>query len=135
MPIAPGCGLVGGGRHDGAMVNLNLNVGSVWRLHRANREIVRLTVIGADMPWVHGTVETLVGFEEFRSDFHEQEQAIDEEDWERADACYDRIRAALTMTFPDGGPVPEFMLRIHGDGTAGWRWHDQPFDAASDSGE
>jgi hypothetical protein len=24
--------------------------------------------------------------------------------------------------------VPEFLLHIHDDGTAGWRWHDEPFD-------
>jgi hypothetical protein len=33
------------------------------------------------------------------------------------------------MTFPDGSRVAEFMLRIHDDGTAGWRWHDEPFGA------
>ncbi|MER5479667.1 hypothetical protein ABT026_22270 [Streptomyces sp. NPDC002734] len=32
------------------------------------------------------------------------------------------------MTYPDGTPVPEFWLRLHGDGTAGRRWHHEPFD-------
>ncbi|MFE2579198.1 hypothetical protein [Streptomyces sp. NPDC059378] len=27
-----------------------------------------------------------------------------------------------------GSQVAEFMLHIHTDGTAGWRWHDKPFD-------
>jgi hypothetical protein len=31
------------------------------------------------------------------------------------------------MTFPNGQAVAEFMLRIHGDGTAGWRWLDESF--------
>ncbi|WP_405891447.1 hypothetical protein OG427_39230 [Streptomyces sp. NBC_00133] len=111
------------------MTNPNLTTGSIWRLHHGDKEIARLTVTGADMPWTHAKVETLPGFEEFRPLFSEQERAADEEDWERADACYVQIRSALTLTFPDGGPVAEFMLHIHDDGTAGWRWHDEPFDA------
>lgn len=102
--------------------------GAVWRLHHAGQEIARLTVTGGDFPWMHADVETLPGFEEFRSVFAEQEQAIDDEDHERSDACYEQIRKSLTMTFPDGEPVAEFWLHIHGDGTAGWRWHDEPFD-------
>ncbi|WP_405442150.1 hypothetical protein OG373_33205 [Streptomyces avidinii] len=110
------------------MTNPNLTTDSVWRLYHGDQEIARLTVTGADMPWMHAEVETLPGFEEVRSLFSEQEQARDEEDWERADTCCTRIRSALTLTFPDGGPVAEFMLHIHEDGTAGWRWHDEPFD-------
>ena len=60
-----------------------------------------------------------------------KERAADEEDWGRADTCYSQICSALTMTFPDGGPVAEFMLHIHDDGTAGWRWHDEPFDTVN----
>ncbi|MFF9074837.1 hypothetical protein ACF1BP_24995 [Streptomyces sp. NPDC014735] len=111
------------------MTNPHLTTSSIWRLHHGGQEIARLTVTGADMPWTHAEVETLPGFEEFRPLFAEQERAVDEEDWEQADACYTRIRHALTMTFPDGSPVAEFMLHIHDDGTAGWRWHDKPFDA------
>ncbi|GAA2620562.1 MULTISPECIES: hypothetical protein [Streptomyces] len=114
------------------MTNPNLSDGSVWRLHHGDREIARLSVVGADMPWTHAEVVTLPGFEEFRALFAEQERAVDEEDWERADDCYTRIRGALTMTFPDGSPVAEFMLHIHAEGTAGWRWHDEPFDAVDE---
>ncbi|MFD7019147.1 hypothetical protein [Streptomyces sp. NPDC059928] len=110
------------------MSNPKLATGSVWRLHQGDQEIARLTVTGGDMPWTHAEVETLHGFEEFRPLFSEQERAVDEEAWERADACYTQIRSALTMTFPDGSPVAEFMLHIHDDGTASWRWHDEPFD-------
>ncbi|MGY0234196.1 hypothetical protein [Longispora urticae] len=39
-----------------------------------------------------------------------------------------QIRAALSMAFADGSPMAEFMPHIHNDSTAGWRWHDQPFD-------
>ncbi|MFI5774415.1 hypothetical protein ACIA74_39190 [Streptomyces sp. NPDC051658] len=111
------------------MANPNLTTGSIWRLHHGDQEIARLTVTGTDMPWTHAEIETLPGFEEFRPVFTEQERAIDEEDWERADACYTQIRIALTMAFPDGSPVAEFMLHIHDDGTVGWRRHDEPFDA------
>ncbi|MET9463982.1 hypothetical protein ABZY44_03990 [Streptomyces sp. NPDC006544] len=110
------------------MSNPNLATGSVWRLHRGDHEVARLAVTGADWPWMHANVETLPGFEEFRPLFTEQERAIDEEAWEQIDECYFRIRSALTLTFPDGNPVAEFMLNIHDDGTAGWRWHDEPFD-------
>ncbi|WP_406447204.1 hypothetical protein OG782_00505 [Streptomyces sp. NBC_00876] len=41
------------------------------------------------------------------------------------------IRSALTLTFPGGGPVAEFMLHIHDDGTADWRWQDEHVDAVS----
>lgn len=105
-----------------------MNTGEVWRLHHEGEEIARLTVTGWDWPWVHAAVETSPGFEEFRAVFAEQEQAIDDEDHERADACYERIRQSLTMTCPDGQPVAEFWLHVHRDGTAGWRWSDEPFD-------
>ncbi|GAA1939900.1 hypothetical protein [Kitasatospora viridis] len=101
---------------------------STWRLHHDNREVARLRVTGTDMPWVHAEVEALPGFEEFGPLFAEQERATEQEDWERADACYERIRAALVMSFPDGTPVAEFLLHVHGDGTAAWRWSDEPFE-------
>lgn len=112
------------------MANPHLTTGNTWRLHRGDQEIARLTVLGTDMPWIHADVETLPGFEQFRPVFTEQEHATDAEDWERADACYTQIRSTLAMSFPDGTAVAEFMLHIHNDGTASWRWHDESFDAA-----
>ncbi|MFS8102883.1 hypothetical protein LFM09_37720 [Lentzea alba] len=102
--------------------------GEVWRLHHEGREIARLTVTGGDFPWVHATVETLPGFEDVRPVFEALEQALDDEDYERADDLDGRVRELLTMTFPDGRPVAEFLVRVYADGTAGWRWHDEPFD-------
>lgn len=110
------------------MTNPNLAIGSIWRLHQRGREIARLAVTEADMPWVYATIEPLPGLEQFRPLFAEQEQALDAEDWERADACYEQIRSNLTMSFPDGAPVAEFMVHLHGDGTASWRWHDESFE-------
>jgi hypothetical protein len=106
-----------------------LAAGAIWRLHHGDQEIARLTVTDADWPWVYADVEKLPAFEEFRQVFAEQELALDADDWDRVDACYYQIRGALTMTFPNGEQVAEFMLHIHDNGTASWRWHDQPFDA------
>ncbi|MFF2007830.1 hypothetical protein ACFVWY_02000 [Streptomyces sp. NPDC058195] len=100
-----------------------------WHLHHGDRAIARLAVTGSDMPWTYADVEALPGFEEFRPLFAEQERAVDAEDWERAESVCHQIRAALTLTFPDGAPVPEFLLNIRSDGTADWRWHHEPFTA------
>lgn len=105
-----------------------LSTGAVWRLHHAGQEVARLTVTGGDFPWVHATVETLPGFEEVRPVFAELEQALDDEDYDRSSELDDQVRALLTMTYPDGQPVPEFLVRVYADGTAGWRWHDEPFE-------
>lgn len=109
------------------MAHGNLVNGSVWLLRHGEREVARLTVTEADFPWVHADVELLPDFEPFRAVFAEQERALDADDWDQADACYTLIRRDLTLEFPDGSAVPEFMLHIHGDGTAGWRWHHEPF--------
>ena len=109
------------------MTNTNVATGSIWRLHHGDQEIVRLIVAEADFPWMYADVETLAGFEEFRQVFAAQEVALDADDDDQIDACYKQIRSHLTMTYPDGDPVPEFMLHIHDDGTASWRWHYEPF--------
>ncbi|MFI9724161.1 hypothetical protein ACIHFE_31720 [Streptomyces sp. NPDC052396] len=106
------------------MTNPNLSPGSIWRLHHGDQEIARLTVTETDMPWTHAKAETLPAFEEFRPVFSEQEQALDADDWERAEVCYTRIHSALTLMLPDGAPVAEFLLRIYDDGTAACRWTD-----------
>jgi hypothetical protein len=90
-----------------AVTGTHSTVGSIWRLHHGGQELVRLTVAGADVPWAYAG------------------------DWVRADTCCGRIGSPLTMAFPDGGLVAEFMVHIHGDGTAGWRWYDAPFETAA----
>lgn len=110
------------------MTQHRLSANAVWRLYSKDREVARLIVTDVDFPWVHAVVEALPEFEDFRQLFAEQEQAIDAGDDVQADLCYERIRAALSMTFPDGTIVPEFLLHIHHDGTAGWRWSDEPFE-------
>jgi hypothetical protein len=105
-----------------------LATGAVWSLYHAGELVARLTVTDADFPWVSATVEALPGFEPFRPLFDEQSDAIDRGDHDRADAAYYAIREQLTMTYPDGTAVAEFMLHVLDDGTAGWRWADEPFD-------
>lgn len=110
------------------MTQLRLSANAVWRLHAGDREVARLIATDFDFPWVYAVVEALPAFEEYRPLFAEQELAIDTEDDERAAVIYEQIRTALSMTFPDGTPVPEFLLHIHHDGTAGWRWSNEPFE-------
>jgi hypothetical protein len=95
-----------------------------WGVHHGDGLVARLRETGADMPWTYAVVEELSGFESVRSLFSEQEGAIAAGDVERIGPAYRRIRNAVTMTFPDGRPVPEFILHIHADGTARWRWQD-----------
>ncbi|MBR7836398.1 hypothetical protein KDL01_24180 [Actinospica durhamensis] len=111
------------------MTNAYLRTGSVWRLLHGEQEVARLTVVGSDMPWVYARVDDFPGFEEFRALFVAQERAIDDGDDVRADDLYAQIRAALTLSFPDGRPVPEFLLHVRLDGSAAWRWHGEAFAA------
>jgi hypothetical protein len=103
-------------------------VHGTWTLHHDGRPVARLVVTDIDFPWVRGRAETLPGYENVRALFEEQERLLDAEEYDALDAVYARIRAATSMTFPDGAPVAEYLLNIHDDGTCGWRWHDEPFD-------
>jgi hypothetical protein len=109
------------------MESTAMTIGDMWSLHRGDELVARLIVTGADFPWIHATVEELPGFDAVRPWFAEQESAAAQEDFERMDRAYATIRSNLTMTFPDGAMVPEFMLDIYQDGTAGWRWHHESF--------
>ncbi|GIJ13108.1 hypothetical protein Van01_63220 [Micromonospora andamanensis] len=42
-------------------------------------------------------------------------------------APYETVRNAVTLRYPDGQEVPEFLLHLDGD-EAWWRWSDEPFD-------
>ena len=44
-------------------------------------------------------------------------------------AAYDRIRSSVTLQYPEGRPVPEFLLPVDGE-DAWWRWTDEPFTKA-----
>ncbi len=45
-------------------------------------------------------------------------------------AAYNAIRTVVTLRYPEGHEVPEFLLHIDGD-VAWWRWSDEPFDEDS----
>ncbi|SEE41161.1 hypothetical protein SAMN05216532_8147 [Streptomyces sp. 2231.1] len=81
---------VSGDRHYGDVANPHLPTGNIWLLHYGGQEIAWLTVTDADMPGVRGEVETFPGLEELRPHFTGQERAVDEEDWQQADACCTR---------------------------------------------
>jgi hypothetical protein len=103
-----------------------ITVGEVWLLHSTDRVVARLVVTGAEDFWMHASVEALPGFEEVRPLFEEQEATIEDRDFD--EVLYHRIREAVTMSFPGGEPVPEFLLYIAADGTAAWRWAPEPFE-------
>ncbi len=69
------------------------------------------------------------GFEEVQPLFDEELRLLDDVDntadaWE---AAYEKVRAAVTLRYPDGGEVPEFLLHID-KGEAWWRWSDEAFN-------
>ncbi|MER5609172.1 hypothetical protein AB0F93_06025 [Micromonospora tulbaghiae] len=78
------------------------------------------------MPWRRGRFRPQPAFEQLRPLFDEWNRAVDSGDPEPIDQACEAIRAAVTMTCPDGRQVPEFVLGVKGD-QAGFRWHDEPF--------
>jgi hypothetical protein len=102
-----------------------------WTLHRRDdgQLLAHLTVTGGDFPWLNARADPQDGFELVRPLFLEDLRLIDGVDdqpdaWERA---YEAIRSAVTLRYPDGTNVPEFLLHIDGH-DAWWRWSDTPFD-------
>jgi hypothetical protein len=77
-------------------------------------------------------VRPYAGFEEIQAQFDEELRLLDDIDnhvdaWESA---YEQIRETVTLKYPDGGDVPEFVLHIDGD-KAWWRWSDEAFGQES----
>jgi len=103
-------------------------IDGVWGLHHDGELVARLLVPEIDFPWMRGRAEPLPGFDKVRGLFEAGERAMDAEDADGHDEAYYRIRAATSMTFPDGSPVAEYMLDIFSDGTCGWYWTDEPFE-------
>src|SRR5512139_2479702 len=100
-------------------------IDGIWTLHHSGQPIARLVVTEIDFPWMRGRTELLPGYEQVQTLFAEQERLLDCEEYDALDAIYDQIRAATSLTFPDGTTVGEYLLHIHADGTCGWRWHDE----------
>jgi hypothetical protein len=107
--------------------------GAAWTLHRRDdgRLLADLVVTGGDFPWLNARVDPREAFEEVRPLFADEVRLLDGvdenvESWERA---YEAVRSAVTLRYPDGREVPEFLLHIDGN-QAWWRWKDEPFDDA-----
>ena len=105
-----------------------------WRLHRDGAVIADLVVTEADFPWLRARLEPRPGFDAVRELFVADlvtSEAINDDDSEAAIEAFelgqDRIQDAVTMSYPDGGEVPEFLLHVDGD-EAWWRWSDEPFE-------
>ena len=108
--------------------------GGVWTLHRRDdgRVLAELVVTDGDFPWLNARVDPRDGLADVLPLFADELRRLDgidddEESWERA---YDAIRAVVTLRYPAGHEVPEFLLHIDGD-EAWWRWSDEPFDEGS----
>jgi hypothetical protein len=105
--------------------------GAVWTLCRRDdgRKLADLVVTGGDFPWLNARVDPADGFAEVLPLFADELLRLDRidddaESWEQA---YNAVRAAVTLRYPEGHDVPEFLLHIDG-GEAWWRWSDEPFD-------
>jgi hypothetical protein len=104
--------------------------GEVWALQRRSdgQTVANLVIVGGEFPWLNARVERRSGFEELLPLFAEELNRLDRIDddtasWEEA---YDALRTAVTLRYPDGDEVPEFLLHIDGP-EAWWRWSDDPF--------
>jgi hypothetical protein len=96
------------------------------------RKLADLVVVDGDFPWLNARVDPLEGLEDVLPLFAEELLRLehiddDAESWEQA---YDAVRATVTLFYPGGSQVPEFLLHIDG-GVAWWRWNDEPVDEDS----
>ncbi|MCO8270762.1 hypothetical protein M1L60_09160 [Actinoplanes sp. TRM 88003] len=98
-------------------------IDEVWTLHRRDDDLLlaELSVTDQDFPWLYARVEPRGGLDDLRPLFAEELRLLEQvEAWE---AAYDAISAAVTLRYPDGQVVPEFLLHLEGD-EAWWRWID-----------
>jgi hypothetical protein len=68
------------------------------------------------------------GFEEIRPLFEQELLWLEniDDDAHAWEAVYENIRSKVHLRYPEGHPVPEFLLHIRGE-DAWWRWSDEPF--------
>jgi hypothetical protein len=106
----------------------------IWTLHRRDdgRNLADLVVTGGDFPWLNARVDPREGLEDVLPLFAEELLRLDriDDDTESWEQAYNAIRAVVTLRYPEGHEVPEFLLHIDGD-EAWWRWSDEPFDEDS----
>ncbi|MEU9505995.1 hypothetical protein AB0D32_06910 [Micromonospora sp. NPDC048170] len=105
--------------------------GGAWTLHRRDDGgvLADLVVTGGDFPWLNARVNPREGLAEVRPLFAEELRLLDgiDEDVESWERAYEAVRNAVTLRYPEGQEVPEFLLHIDGN-EAWWRWSDEPFD-------
>ena len=101
----------------------------VWTLYRQDQRLADLVVTGGDFPWLNARVEPRDGFDDVRPLFAEDLRALraSDDDLDAGETAYQAIRSTVTLRYPDGTEVPEFLLHIEGD-EAWWRWSDEKFD-------
>ncbi len=87
-----------------------------------------IAVRDADFPWVSGLWTPTDAFEQVAPLFRRELELLEDIDRraEEYDAAYLKIRAVVTLHYPDGREVPEFLLHIDGL-EARFRWSDKPF--------
>jgi hypothetical protein len=93
--------------------------------------LAELIVTGGDFPWLNARRRAMAGFEAVRPLFEEGLRALEhiDDDLGSWQAAYDRIRRSVTLHYPEGRPVPEFLLHVDGE-DAWWRWSDESFTQA-----
>lgn len=99
----------------------------MWRLYHRGELVGEIDVQSHDFPWMYGRFRALPGFEPLRPLFAARSASAGQEGDEAMERDNEAKRAAVTMTFPDGGQVAEFLLTIKDD-AAGFRWYDEPFE-------
>ncbi|HEY1701051.1 MAG TPA: hypothetical protein VGG75_15180 [Trebonia sp.] len=104
------------------------NTGAVWQLRHKGEIVASLVVSDSEWPWVYARLQPRPGFGRIQPLLAEELRLLDDienkvDEWE---AAYDEIRKDLTLLYPDGNPVPEYLLHVKND-NAWWRWNDQPF--------
>ena len=102
----------------------------VWKLYRGDELIADLVLAGGEFPWLNARVNPHSGLEEVRELFAEELRRLDhiDDDMDGWEAVYGAIRSTVSLRYPDGREVPEFLLHIDAD-QAWWRWSDEPFDS------
>jgi hypothetical protein len=100
---------------------------NIWTPRCGEDTVATITITDSDFPWLAGRLNAKSGFEKYRALFDDELAALEREDWDEADRRYNAIREQLELTYPDGSPVPEFLLHIKGN-EAWFRWSDEPFE-------
>ena len=103
----------------------------VWRLMQSEELLAELIVTGGDFSWLNARIRAMPGFEAVWPLLEEELRALKniDDDLGSSQAGYDRIRRVVSLHYPEGRPVPEFLLHVDGE-VAWWRWSDESFTQA-----